>query len=187
MTAERFPKRFYFGDITLKKISSKCDDAIITEIFNLYRNNKKHLFYWHHGLKQLLFRNTSDMVYRIKKCRLICYAIFNLDKMVGCIEFTKVGKDFKNIKYRNLSFWVDKNNVRKGIMYNCLKALENHFALQDINVLNADVNTENMPSINLLKKLGYKNQSASFLLSDDGELLCNTYSFQKSLIKGKSA
>ena len=181
MTAERFPKRFYFGDIILKKISTKSDDAVIAEIFNLYRNNRKHLFYWHHGLKQLSFMNTADMVNRIKKCRLKCYTICMSGKIIGCIEITRLERDSDNTTYRNLSFWVDKNNVRKGIMNNCLKALENHFVAQDIDALYAEVNTENLPSINLLKKLGYKNRSASFLLSDDGALLCNTYSFQKSV------
>jgi RimJ/RimL family protein N-acetyltransferase len=179
----RFPNGFIIGNLTLKKISAKNDDTLLMELLNLYKSNRKHLFYWHHGIKQLLFKNVLDIVKRMQKNRLICYAIYDPIKIVGYVEITRLEKDEKGKKCRSLSFWIDKNNVRKGIMQKCLTVLEKHLLSQGVDNLCAEVDMANIPSINLLEKLGYKRQAASFLISGEGKTILNTFSYQKTISK----
>jgi len=104
MTTKRFPEKIYAGDIVLKKISAKEESIALNELLCLYNKNRKHLLYWHNGIKQLFFRNTADMIIRFNKCRLICYAVYNLGKIIGCIEITKIEKYEEKTKHRTLSF-----------------------------------------------------------------------------------
>jgi len=186
MITKHFLEKIYIGKIVLKKISVKSDNVELSQLVSLYKKNKKHLFYWHHGFKQLLFNNTVDIINRIKKCRLICYTVYISNKIIGCIEITKIEKDLGKFNCRTLSFWIDKDNVRKGIMFNCLNTLEKYLNTQGTDVLCAEVNIDNTPSINLLEKSGYKKYGASILVSKEGKTLCKTYSYKKT-IKQKAA
>jgi len=183
---KRFPKKFFIDNIILKKVSIQNDEKILNELLSLYKKNRKHLFYWHHRMEQLLFENIDDITDHIKKCQLICYAIYNMNKIIGCIEINKLNKDEESKTYRTISYWVDRDNARKGIMYNCLKILEKYFVSQGINILCADVNMENIPSINLLEKSGFKKYKSRFIALKKGKALCRIYSFQK-IIKRKIA
>ena len=186
MITKRFPERISIGGITLKKVSANNENDVHKELLHLYKINRNHLFYWHHEIKELLFNSTADIINHIRKYRLICYAVYYCTKISGYIEITKPERDEDDKKCRTLSFWVDKDNVRKGIMYACLKALEKHFIAQGTDVLCADTDADNISSISLLEKSGYKKYMASFLVPSDGKTLCSVCSLQKTIIKRKA-
>ena len=68
-------------------------------------------------------------------------------------------------------------------MYNCLKKMESIFVKQGVNVLTAEIDVENVFSVNLVKKLSFKMLSVSFQVSENGKTKCTFYTFQKYLIK----
>jgi hypothetical protein len=113
----------------------------------------------------------------------MCFGIYNAGEITGCIEISRLFTDEDKIKYRTLTYWIDKNNVRKGIMYKCLKILERIFIKQELNVLTTEVDIKNVPSINLMKKLGFKLFSTSFQISENGKTMCHFYTFQKTLVR----
>jgi len=69
------PKRISKGDITIQKVSIENDNEIMNELINLFKKNAEHLLYWHHNVKEFLFRNTNDFKKHLEKNRLICYIV----------------------------------------------------------------------------------------------------------------
>jgi len=181
MLKKNMPKRIYENDIVLIKISCKNDNNILNELLALYKSNKDHLLYWHHGWNELFFNNINDLKNHLIKKHLICYAVYNFDKIIGCIEVGKLYTDEEKLKYRILTYWIDKDSVRKGIIFNCLKLLEKIFIAQELNVLTTEVDVKNIPSIKLMEKLKFKLFSTCFQISENGETMCTFHSFQKIL------
>jgi RimJ/RimL family protein N-acetyltransferase len=60
---------------------------------------------------------------------------------------------------------------------------EHIFYSQKLNRIITHVDPENIPSINLMKKLEYKWYSASWQVSENGETISHFYTFQKKLIE----
>jgi RimJ/RimL family protein N-acetyltransferase len=181
MSKKKLPKQIREGDIVLVKISLK-EDNIIGELLTLYKNNREHLSYWHHGWNELIFNNIDELKMHLKKNRLLCYIIYDLDKIIGCIEVGRLFTDEEKMKHRILTYWIDKDNVRKGIIYKSLKKFEKIFINQELNVLITEVDVGNIPSINLMRKLEYQLISISFQISGNEETICKFYTFRKSLM-----
>ena len=151
----------------------------LNELLTLFIKNKEHLSYWHHEWEELMFKTVDELLIYIKRNRHSCYALYFLKKMVGFIEIGRLTNFDKNTKYRSLSFWLDQDHSRKGIMYNSLLLIEKILFKQNTGILLAEVETDNIPSINLMKKLGYKINSASWRISMDGETSLHFYTYIK--------
>jgi hypothetical protein len=85
MATRILPKRIIEGDILLYKISHK-EDNIFKELLVIYKANRKHLSYWHHGYKELLFKSINDIKNHLNKNKLMCYIIYKQNTIIGCIE-----------------------------------------------------------------------------------------------------
>ena len=138
-----------------------------------------HLSHWHHGCKELLFKNINDIKDYLNKNRLICYIIYKQNKILGCIEVGRPTITDENLKYRTLSYWIDKDNARKGIMYNCLKLLEKILIEKNNKILYTEVDVENIPSIKLMQKLEFKICSICFKISGKGKTTGKYYVYKK--------
>jgi len=176
-----FPKIVTADDLQLIKITNDNRNVILDELFYVYQNNFDHLKYWHHGWKELIFKNVSEIKKYIRKSHLVVYVICKNKKIIGCMEINRMRKDDENNKYRDLSYWIDKNHTRKGIMYKCLLFMDKIFLEQGINILQTQIDMKNEPSINLMKKLGFRQFCASFMISKDGKTTLQTYSFMKRI------
>ena len=182
MTIKRhFPKNVIVDDLQLIKITNDNRKLILNELHSVYQNNLDHLRYWHHGCKELKFKNVNEIKNYIRKNRLVVYVICNNKKIIGYLEITRKRKDDKNLKYRDLSYWIDKNHTRKGIMYKCLLFMEKIFLEQGINILQTQIDMKNKPSFNLVKKLGFRQFCMSFLISKDSNTMLQTFSFMKRI------
>jgi RimJ/RimL family protein N-acetyltransferase len=178
MTNRILPKRIIEGDILLYKISHK-EDNIFKELLILYKANREHLSHWHHGYKELLFKSINDIKNHLNKNKLMCYIIYKQNKIVGCIEVGRASITDGKLKYRTLSYWINKDNARKGIMYNCLSLLEKSLLDKNACILRAEVDVENLPSIKLLEKLEFKRFSICFQISGKGKTMCKFYRYKK--------
>jgi len=173
------PKHIIKDNITLKKVSLNNDFEILEEIYKLYNENTEHLIYWHHNIKSLLFKNNMHLRSYLEINKLTCYAIYYENILTGYFEIGRLFQHNKQ-KYRSISFWIDKNYIRKGIMYNALIMMEVILREGKVNILTANVDMANKPSINLMEKLNFKNISASFLISENGESI-DYYTFEKNI------
>ena len=182
MTIKRhFPKIVTVDELQLIKITNNNRNIILIELLSVYQNNFDHLRYWHHGWKELNFKNVNEIKKYIRKSRLVVYVICKNKKIIGYLEINRMRKDDENTKYRDLSYWIDKNHTRKGIMYKCLLFMEKIFLEQGINILQTQIDMKNEPSINLMKKLGFRHFSASLMISKDSNTMLQTYSFMKRI------
>ena len=177
------PTRIFNEGIELIKISPTNDIEKLNNLLILYKKNKKHLIYWHHNFDELIFNDIEDIKRHLKKNNLMCYCIYISDKMVGCIEVGRLSTDYDGLKYRILTYWIDKNNIRKGIMYKILIKLEKIFNKQKINYIKTEIDVNNEPSIKLMEKLNYKLFCISFQISNSGKTLCHSGSYKKILKK----
>jgi RimJ/RimL family protein N-acetyltransferase len=178
MANKILPKRIIGGDILLYKISHK-EDNIFKELLVLYKANREHLSHWHHGYKELLFKSINDIKNHLSKNKLMCYIIYKQNKIVGCIEVGRAAKTDDKLKCRTLSYWINKDNTGKGIMYNCLSLLEKTLLEKNTSNLLAEVVAGNLPSIKLLEKLEFKRFSVCFQISGKGKTMCKFYRYKK--------
>jgi RimJ/RimL family protein N-acetyltransferase len=178
MANKILPKRIIEGDILLYKISQK-EDNIFKELLILYKANREHLSHWHHGYKELLFKSINDIKNHLNKNKLMCYVIYKQNEIVGCIEVRRATTTDDKLKCRTISYWINKDNMRKGIMYNCLSLLEKTLLDKNTYILLAEVVVENIPSIKLLEKLEFKRFSVCFQISGNGKTMCKFYTYQK--------
>jgi RimJ/RimL family protein N-acetyltransferase len=178
MANKILPKRIIEEDILLYKISHK-EDNIFKELFALYKKNRKHLSYWHHGNNELLFKSINDIKKHLKKNKLMCYIIYKQNKIIGCIEVGRASITDDKLKRRTLSYWINKDNIRKGIMYNCLSLFKNTLLENNTHILFAEVDIDNLPSKKLLEKLEFKCISMCFQISENGKTMCKFYSYRK--------
>jgi RimJ/RimL family protein N-acetyltransferase len=175
------PRRIFNENIELIRISLKNDDDKLNELLVLYKGNKDHLMYWHHGWNELLFNNIMEIKNHLNRNHLMCYCLYNSGKMIGCIEISKLSRDEEKLKFRIITYWIDRKYTRKGIMYDALKLLEEFFLSQEVNFIKTEVDVNNKPSIGLMKKLGYKLFCISFQISMSGKTMCHFNSFKKVL------
>jgi RimJ/RimL family protein N-acetyltransferase len=115
---KHLPKKILDKDIELIKVSLKNDDDKLNTLLVLYKENKDHLMYWHHGWNELLFNSIAEIKNYLNKNRLTCYCLYASGKMIGCIEIGKLSNDEEKLRFRIINYWLDKQHTRKGIMYN---------------------------------------------------------------------
>ena len=176
------PNQMQCDAFTIKRIFPKKDIKLLEELLTLYSRNKKHLRFWHRDEPELLFNSTEDYLNYLTKNKLFCYVLLISGKVIGCIEIGHLYIDAFSFKYRCITFWVDKNYTRKGIMFNALSALENTFRSQNIDYLLADVDPKNKPSKKLLEELHYYVNTQHAYMFDNGKTETFSIEFRKNLI-----
>jgi RimJ/RimL family protein N-acetyltransferase len=128
----------------------------LNDLLCVFKNNIEHLFYWLRPFFVITFNHIYEIKNYYKKNEDICYAIFYNSKIIGCINIGKLEEDEEKLSYRTISYWIDKNHVRKGIMYNCLKSFEKIFKDNALDYIMASIQEKNIPSVNLVKKMGFE-------------------------------
>jgi RimJ/RimL family protein N-acetyltransferase len=176
---KRLPNRLLANDIELKKISPKNDKECLEELLTVYSKNRKHLIFWHHGRKELVFKNIEDIKKHLRGNRLACYLLYSSGEIVGCIEIGRLSTDEENMKFRTLAYWTDKKHIRKGIMYNTLSMIEKTLLGQGLDFIKTEVDIGNEPSIKLMKKLNYKTVSIAIQISESAETIGHFITFIK--------
>jgi RimJ/RimL family protein N-acetyltransferase len=155
----RLPKKICVEDMEIQKLSMKNDDAKLNELLCVLKSNIEHLLFWIRpvSFSGLEFNNVDDLKKYYKKY--ICYAIFHKGKIIGCIDIGKIKTDEEKLSYRQLSYWIDKKHARKGIMYKCLNSFEKIFHDHGLDYIMATIEENNVPSVNLVIKLGFDDVS----------------------------
>jgi len=157
MKRSRMPNLIKFDEgLAIKRLYPNKDSKLFNEFVDVYNNNYEHLRYWHRYISSLSFKNYNDYIFYLKASGLMCYTIILSGKIIGCIEVGYIEKDFANLKFRTLSYWIDKNQTRKGYMSKVLKSLENYFDILNLDYILADICNKNEPSKLLLDKFNYK-------------------------------
>jgi RimJ/RimL family protein N-acetyltransferase len=177
----RLPNRLIGNTVELKKISLKNDKARLEELLVLFKKNREHLLLWHHGWKELLFDNMKKIKMYIKENKLFWYGIYAAEKIIGCLEISHLLTNDKNLKFRRLSYWIDKDYTRKGIMYNVLSITEKMLSEKRLDFIMVEIDIDNKPSINLVQKLNYKLWSFAWLVSKNGKTMAQSETFRKIL------
>ena len=172
---KRFPRRLTGGDVELVRLSLRNDPARLKELFALYTKNRQHLLPWHNEREALLFKNVTAMKAHIKKYELSWHAVYYAGAMAGLVELRDKGA------YIHISYWVDENHTRKGIAYAALTMMEHALSAMRCNCLQAEIFPDNEASINLMKKLKYKEYGAAFMLISESEHDDFRLIFQKTL------
>jgi RimJ/RimL family protein N-acetyltransferase len=165
-------------NISLVRVLPK-DNKRLSELLDVYKRNKKHLTSWHHNWNKLLFKNIDEYKKYHKEEKMLCYALYFDDKIIGTVEIGRLTNYDKNMKCRKISYWIDKNYTRMGIMYNSLIMLEKALNNENMVLLIAEVETDNEPSINLMKKLNYSLKSISWLVAKNGKTAMHYMEFNK--------
>jgi RimJ/RimL family protein N-acetyltransferase len=138
------PKKICVGDIEIQKLSMKNDDDKLNDLLCVLKNNIEHLFFWirpfslYYGIE---FNTIDDLKKHYK--------------IIGCIDIGKIGIDEEKLSYRQLNYWIEKNHARKGIMYKCLRSLEEIFKNHGLDYMTATIEEINIPSVNLINKMGF--------------------------------
>jgi RimJ/RimL family protein N-acetyltransferase len=179
---KRLPQKISEEDIELIKIIPDKDDKQLEELLLVYKRNRKHLYFWHHEQKELLFSTTDDIKKYIKKGRVSFYMLYFSGKIIGSIELGPLYTE-ENLKYRNLAYWIDEEYTRKGIIYKSLLLIEEILFKQELDGLSVKTDTENKPAIHLIQKLNYKFESMGMLLSMSGETTLKFFSYKKNKSK----
>jgi RimJ/RimL family protein N-acetyltransferase len=112
----------------------------------------------------------------------MCYVIFHNDKVIGCIDVGKIKMNEEKLSYRQLSYWVDKNHARKGIMYKCLKSFEKIFRDCGLDYIMATIEAINIPSVSLVEKMGFNAVApVTFLVNEKKGIMWYVFEFRKIL------
>jgi RimJ/RimL family protein N-acetyltransferase len=182
----RLPNNIQCEGFTIKKLIPKKDKKLFEELLLLYTKNKRHLHYWHREIPELFFKTTRAYIKYLNNQQLFCYVLILSEKVIGCIEIGKLTTDEDSYRCRSLSYWIDKKNKRKGIMFNALSSLEDAFRSLELDYFTADVSSENDPSYKLLEKLNYKKYKFSFRISMGGKDRDSFVSYKKNLLENKT-
>jgi RimJ/RimL family protein N-acetyltransferase len=164
--------------ISLVRVFPK-DNKRLSELLDLYKRNKKHLVFWHHNWKKLFFENIDEYKKYYIEEKMMCYALYFDDKIIGTVELGRLTNADNKMKCRKISYWIDKNYTRKGIMYNSLKIFEKVLKNENLDLLIAEVESDNEPSINLMKKLKYSVKSISWAVGKGGKTMLHYIEFNK--------
>jgi len=179
---KQLPKNISAEDIDIVKISLKNDDEKLNGVLCVFKENLEHLSFWTSPSDELLFNTIDDMKNYYIKSKLTCYAVLHKNEIIGCIDVSKKETDEKKLSFCKLNYWIDKNHVRKGIMFKCLKSLETVFEDHGLDYLCARVEEINIPSVNLLRKLGYiKHTSIGFIVDEEEGKEWNVYEYRRYL------
>jgi len=168
--------------ISLVRVSLK-DNKRLSELLDVYKRNKKPLAFWHHNWKELFFKDIDEYKKYYREKKMICYALYFDDKIIGTIELGRLTNTDNKMKCRKISYWIDKNYTRRGIMYNSLAMFEKVLKNENLDLLIAEVESDNAPSINLMKKLKYNVKSISWLVAKNGKTMIHYIEFNKLLRK----
>lgn len=175
----QMPKKIIGKDIELIRIFPEKDNKRLEDLLIIYNVNREHLSLWHHEWNELLFDSIDAIKEHLKKNRFFCYALYFSGKIIGCIEISHLSTINENMKYRILTYWIDKDNSRKGIMYNTLLLIEKKLFEKKLDFLMTEVDADNEPSIKLMKKLNYKLFSVSWQISENGETMVHFKTYRK--------
>jgi Leucine-rich repeat (LRR) protein len=184
-TKADLPNQFQCNGLSIKKISNKRDTKLLEELIVLYKKNRKHLLFWHRNETGLIFKNTEDYIKYLVKSRLVCYVVRSCKKIIGCIEISHIIVDDDSCKYRFITYWIDKNHKRMGIMFDALSIIENIFGIQQLDYIMAAVHSKNEPSIKLLDKLHYTiDYKYSYMSSNSNEISDGPFiRFRKNMLE----
>jgi RimJ/RimL family protein N-acetyltransferase len=183
-TKTRLPVRIQQGNFIIKRLSPKKDIKLLNELIRLHKKNKTHLHFWHNERPETIFNNLRKYLFYLDNSKYLCYAIIKSDRIVGCIEISHVHNDYDSNKYRYLSFWMDKANTGKGIMFNTLSIIEDTFRSLKLDYFLARVNDKNEPSVKLLEKLFYSIKTKYHgmdMINDRYEIAETTIEYKKNL------
>ncbi|GHU76218.1 hypothetical protein FACS189461_3540 [Spirochaetia bacterium] len=153
--AKILPEMICIGDIKILRISMDNNDKL-NDLLCVFKNNIEHLVYWRRPFSCIMFNHIYEIKKNYKESGRICYAIFYNGKIIGCINIYKLEEDEEKLTYRTIDYWIDKNHLRKGIMYNCLKSFEKIFKDNALDYIMARIQEKNIPSVNLVKKMGFE-------------------------------
>lgn len=148
----RLPNRIKTDGFTLQRLLPKRDSALFEQLVEIYNNNIEHLIYWHRNINALLFKTGNDYITYLKQGNLMCYAVIISGKVTGCIEVGYISKDYEKLKYRVLTYWIDKNFTRKHIISKTVNIFENYFNMQNLDYISADICANNIASKTFLEK-----------------------------------
>ena len=178
---EQFSEKISIEEgLDIIKISMQNNDDQLNEFLCVFKENIEHLKFWIGDHREVLF----DTIYDIKKHyeNGICYGIVYNAKIIGCIDIGKKDLDEDNLHYRGISYWIDKNHVRKGIMFKCLKSVEDLFVKEGLDRLYTSVERINTPSVNLLEKWGFnESMPHHFLVNEKTGKMWWVYHVRKNL------
>ena len=141
---------------TIKKLFPKKDTRLFEELTAVYNKNYDHLYMWHRNNSEFSFNNKDELLNYLFKNKVLCFVLMISGKVIGFIGITNVSKDRDSIYNRHISYWIDKENARKGIMFNAISLLEKTSLFNNTHYLETSVYSENIASIKLLEKLKFK-------------------------------
>lgn len=152
---KRLPSYIKKPEFIIKRLFPQKDMHLFYELIEVYKNNRKHLYFWHCEKEELIFNNSKEYISYLKYNKLLCYVIIINGKIIGCIEIGILFKDYQALKCRYLTFWLDKYNINKNIMFNALNYLIIKFKELNTDYFSASVNDKNIPCIKLFEKMGF--------------------------------
>ena len=152
----RLNKYIKCDGFSIKRIYPKKQPKLLEELTALYIKNKEHLFYWHGGNVEFDFKKPDDYASYLSNYNCMGYVILISGKIIGFIGITRISKRYTWLKGRYITYWIDKDHARQGIMYKALSALEESMRLSNTEYLKANVYVDNKASIGLLEKLNFK-------------------------------
>ena len=163
----------------------KNDDDKLRNLLSVINKNKEHLEPWLRP-SIIYFRNFVESIEDLKRHfnKNMCYIISQNKNIIGCIDFSKLNIDEKKLSFRIINYWIDKNYARKGIMFKCLGKLEKIFMDYELDYILARIEEINEPSINLIKKLGFMEDSIiGFYVDEDAGKSVDIIEFKKTYRK----
>ncbi|GHU81358.1 hypothetical protein FACS189468_3760 [Spirochaetia bacterium] len=181
------PKIICIGDIKILKISMENNDKL-NDLLCVFKRNIEHLVYWRRPFSCIVFNHIYEIKKDYKESGHLCYAIFYNGRIIGCINIGKLRMDEEKLSCRGINYWIDKNHVRKGIMYNCLKSFEKIFKDNALDYIMTTIQEKNIPSVNLVKKMGFEKPGVDeffidFLVDEETGDEVNVIVFRKILSK----
>jgi RimJ/RimL family protein N-acetyltransferase len=182
------PKKICVGDIEIQKLSMKNDDNKLNDLLRVLKSNIEHLFFFIRPIsfEGLEFNNIDDLKKYYKGRMFMCYIILHNEKIIGCIEIGKMRIDEEKLSYRQLNYWIDKNYARKGIMYKCLRSFEEIFKNHGLDYIRARIEEINIPSVNLVKKMGFNEVlPVMFLVNEEKGSMWYVFEYRK-ILTGKA-
>ena len=145
---------------TIKRLYVKKDAKLLEDLTALFIKNIEHLYYWHGTLLEFQFKNMYDYIRYLRNYDVFCYVIIVSGKIIGFIGVSKLFNGQASLKYRFITYWIDKDHAGRGIMSSAISTLEETLAV-NTDYLRADAYSDNIASIMLLEKLNYIKQYSS--------------------------
>ena len=124
------------------------------QLSDLICRNREHLDMWRgdvlrYETEDLAFYKLLMDNYYYERKEGYFYHIFKGKKMIGHISLLSSGKFWET------SYWLGKEYTGQGYMREALKTLENAWFQKSTAPITVLVNSENTPSLNVIRKMGY--------------------------------